>query len=196
MSLDQRLRGALRRSASAVDPDVQRALWAVRRRTRRVVIRQRVTSSLLATALLAAVVVVGPDVLDVIRSQRQPPITPATNPSPSALVGSYQADLTGVGGGLGARGLAGPWTLTLNGDGSILWNPPPGSGLSEGLPRDTYQVSGTTVVTNLFASRLCQSSGVGSYSWSQSGGTLRLVAVDDGCQLRQAILTSAPWRTR
>lgn len=190
MSLDQRLRGALRRSALVVDPDVKRELWAVRRMTRRVVLRRRVATALLVTGVLAVAVLVGPYMPDVIRSQRQ---VLATNPSPSALVGAYEADLTGVDGALAARGLAGSWTLTLNGDGSILWNPPPGSGVAEGLPRDTYQVTGATVVTNLFVSVLCQGTGVGSYSWSRSGGTLAFVAVRDDCELRRLVLTSVPW---
>jgi len=192
MSLDRRLRDALQRSSSVVDPDVGRNLAIVRRRTRRAVIRQRVTTTLLAAAMVAAAVVLGPRLLDIIRSQHE---TPPARPSPSALVGSYHADLTGAGGPLATARLAGPWTLTLNGDGSILWNAPPGSGVTEGLPRDTYQVTGTQLVTNLFRS-LCRGSGVGSYSWTRSGGTLTLVTVRDGCQLRRAILTSVPWRAR
>jgi hypothetical protein len=192
MSLDRRLREALRRSAAVVDPDVERNLATVRRRTRRLVIGQRVTRALLATAVVAAVVVAGPRLLDVIGGQRQPP---AARPSPSALVGSYKVDLTGADGQMAARGLAGPWTLTLNGDGSVLWNAPPGADVTEGLPRDTYQVTGAQLVTNLFQASLCRGSGVGSYSWTRSGRTLTLVAVSDGCELRRTILTSAPWRT-
>ncbi len=192
MSLDRRLRDALQRSSAVVDPDVGRNLATVRRRTRRLVIRQRVTSALLATAMVAAVVVIGPRLLDVIGSRRE---TPAARPSPAALIGSYKVDLTGTDGRLAARGLAGPWTLTLNGDGSILWNAPPGAGVTEGLPRDTYQVTGAQLVTNLFQTSLCRGSGVGSYSWTRSGETLTLVVVSDGCELRRAILTSAPWRT-
>ena len=192
MSLDRRLRDALQRSSSVIDPDVGRNLATVRRRTRRLVIRQRVTSALLATAMVAAVVVAGPWLLDVIGSQRQPP---AARPSPSTLIGSYQVDLTSTNGQLAARGLAGSWTLTLNGDGSILWNAPPGAGVTEGLPRDTYQVTGTQLVTNLFQASLCRGSGVGSYSWTRSGEALMMVAVSDGCELRRTILTSSPWRT-
>jgi hypothetical protein len=192
MSLDRRLRDALQRSAVVVDPDVAPNLATVRRRTRRLVIRQRVTSALLAAAMVVVVVVAGPWVLDVIGSQRE---TPAARPSPSALVGSYKVDLSGADSRLAARGLAGSWMLTLNGDGSVLWNAPPGAGVTEGLPRDTYQVTGAQLVTNLFQTNLCRGSGVGSYSWVRSGGTLTLVAVSDGCELRRTILTSAPWRT-
>jgi hypothetical protein len=192
MSLDRRLRDALQRSSAVVDPDVERNLATVRRRTRRLVIGQRVTGALLAIAVVAAVVIAGPRLLDVIGSQRK---TPTATPSPSTLIGSYKVDLTGADGRLAALGLAGPWTLTLNGDGSILWNAPPGAGVTEGLPRDTYQVTGTQLVTNLFQTSLCRGSGVGSYSWTRSGGMLTLVVVRDGCELRRAILTSSPWRS-
>jgi hypothetical protein len=192
MSLDRRLREALQRSSVVVDPDVGRNLATVRRRTRRLVTRQRIGGALLAAAMVVAVVVAGPWMLDIIGSQRQPP---AARPSPATLVGAYKVDLTGADGRLAARGLAGPWTLALNGDGSILWNAPPGAGVTEGLPRDTYQVTGAQLVTNLFQTNLCRGSGVGSYSWTRSDGTLTLVAVSDGCELRRTILTSAPWRT-
>jgi hypothetical protein len=192
MSLDRRLRDALRRSAAVIDPDVGRNLATVRRRTRRLVIRQRVTNAVLATALVATAVFAGPWMLEVIRSQRD---TPVATPSPSTLLGTYRTDLTGAGGQLSTERLAGTWTLTFGGDGTVLWDPPPGSGVTEGLPRDTYQVAGTQLVTNLFQASLCRGGGVGSYTWSRSGGTLRLVVVRDGCDLRRAILTSASWRT-
>jgi hypothetical protein len=191
MSLDRRLRDALERSSAVVAPDVSRNLAMVRRRSRRLVIRQRVTNALLATAVAAAAVFAGPWMLEVIRSQRERPVA---TPSPSTLVGTYRTDLTEAGGQLASARLAGPWTLTFNGDGSILWDPPPGSGVSEGLPRDTYQVVGVRITTNLFQASLCRGGGVGSYSWTRSGGTLTLVAVRDGCDVRRAILTSSPWR--
>jgi hypothetical protein len=190
MSLDRRLRDGLRRSSAVVDPDVSRNLATVRRRTRRLVIRQRATKALLAMALVATVVFAGPWMLEVIRSQRDRPVA---TPSPAALLGAYKADLTGAGGELAGARLAGPWTLTLNGDGSMLWEPPPGSGVAEGLPRDTYQATGTQIVTNLFQANLCQGVGVGTYTWTRSGATLTLAAVRDGCTLRRAILTTAPW---
>ena len=84
--------------------------------------------------------------------------------------------------------------MTFNGDGSIVWNPPPGSGLIESLPRDPYQVSGTTFSTNLFARSFCQGSGIGTYEWVHSGGTLTLVATSEACAVRRAILTSTPWQ--
>ena len=94
---------------------------------------------------------------------------------------------------LEAEGLAGQWTITLSSNGSIVWDPPSEAGIAESLPRDTYQVSGNSIVTNLFARSLCQGSGVGSYTWSRSEEALGFVVINDDCEPRRAILTSAIW---
>ncbi len=193
MSLDKRVKDALERSSLIVDPDVRRDLSTVRQRTRRAVIRQRITVTLVAAALAALALFFGPRVLDVIRSQRHVPANPPSV-STGPLPGSYRADLTGAGGSVASSNVDGVWSMTFNGDGSIVWNPPPGSDLIESLPRDTYQVSETTFSTNLFARNLCQGSGVGTYGWVRSGGTLTLDATSDDCAVRRAILTSTPWQ--
>lgn len=193
MPLDKRVKDALERSSQIVDPDVRRELSTVRGKTRRAVIRQRIAVTLVAASLAVGAIFFGPRVLDVIRSQRQVPANP---PSVSAgpLPGSYRVDLTGAGGLIASSSVDGAWSMTFNGDGSIVWNPPPGSGLIESLPRDTYQVSGTTFSTNLFATSLCQGSGIGTYGWVRSGRTLMLDATSDDCAVRRAILASTPWQ--
>lgn len=190
MPLDDRLKDSMHRSSLIVDPDVRRDLSTVRRKAHRAVIRQRITNTILVVAVVAAAVYLGPGIVDVIRNQRRVPADPAP---PAQLTGSYRADLSDGEAALQTAGLAGPWTITLNGDGSIVWNPPPGARIEEFLPRDTYQVAGSSIVTNLFARSLCQGSGVGTYSWTLSGGVLGFVAVSDPCELRRAILTSASW---
>jgi hypothetical protein len=114
--------------------------------------------------------------------------------SAGLLPGSYRVDLTGAGGSIASSRGDGAWSMTFNGDGSIVWNPPPGSRLIESLPRDTYQVSRATLSTNLFARSLCQGKGIGTYEWVRSGGMLTFVATSDDCAVRRAILTSSPWR--
>ena len=192
MSLDKRVKDALERSSLIVDPDVRRDLSTVRQKTRRAVIRHRIAVTLVAATLAVGVVFFGPGVLDVIRSQRHVPANPPSV-SNGPLPGSYRVDLTGAGGPVAASSVDGAWSVTFNGDGSIVWNPPPGSGLIESLPRDTYQVSGTTFSTNLFARSLCQGAGIGTYGWVRSGGMLTLDATSDDCAVRRAILTSTPW---
>jgi hypothetical protein len=187
MSLDARVKGALERSSQIVDPDVRRDLSTVRRKRRRLALRQRITATLVAAALIAIGVFLAPRIVEVIRNQRKVPANP---PAPSALVGTYVVDLSGAGGSLASSGVDGRWDLTLAGDGSIVWNPPPGSELKEFLPRDTYQVSGTTLSTNLFARSLCSGSGIGTYGWVRSEGTLTFLATADDCAIRRAMLTA------
>jgi hypothetical protein len=82
MSLDERLRESLRRSSSAVEPDLGENLRAVRRKTRHLVIRQRVGQVAFAMVAVAALVFVAPRVLDFARNFH--PVQPAS-PAPSAL---------------------------------------------------------------------------------------------------------------
>jgi hypothetical protein len=192
MSLEERLREGLRRASAAVEPDVTRELRVVRRRARRLIIGQRVATAVVAAAVLAGAVIFLPRLADLVRGLRE---HPATRPAPAALAGSYRADLRGAGGAVAGRGLAGAWALTLRADGSIVWNPPPGARVVEGEPRDTYQASGTSIVTDLFSATLCRGDGVGTYLWSRAGATLTFRVVRDRCGLRRAILTSAPWRS-
>jgi hypothetical protein len=190
MSLDARVKGALERSSQIVDPDVRRNLSTVRRKTRRLALRQRIVTTVAVAALVALGVFLAPRIVDVIRNQRK---VPANTPS-SSLVGTYEADLSGTGGSIASAGVEGRWVITFAGDGAIVWNPPSGSGLMEGLPRDTYQVSGSSFSTNLFTGSLCRGAGVGTYAWARSGGVLTLLPTNDGCSIRRAILTSFPWR--
>jgi hypothetical protein len=189
MPLDDRVRNSLERASHIVEPDIRQDLASVRRKTRRLVLRQRIGYTLVAAALIVSAVFLAPKVLDVIRNQRQ---TPATEPVPAALAGTYEVDLSGSG-PLTDERLAGPWTITINGDGSIIWTAPRGAGAREGLPRDTFHADGGTIVTNMFASSLCRGKGVGTYTWVVNDGTLSFVTVNDGCRSRRGVLTSAAW---
>ena len=193
MPLDDRVKSALERSTTIVDPDVRRDLATVRRRTSQLALRQRIGGGLLAVALIAGAIFLGPQIVDVIRSQRdtRPADRPTLVPT-ETLVGSYRADLSGVGGQLAAAGLDGAWTLSFNSDGSLVWNAPATGDVSEGLPRDTYQMSGDRIVTTAFVSELCEG-GVGTYTWERIGSALTLRLVDDTCELRTAVLASEPW---
>ena len=202
MSLDARIRAALERSSTDVAPDVRRELATVRRRGRRAVIMHRIVYPLVAAAVIAVLALLVPSVLDSVRSQhlhRQP----GTGPSPpvSSPTGSFRVDLSGIGGSMAASGLDGLWVMTISENGSIEWTPParvasgeahPGA-IAEGLPRDTYTISGARFVTDLFRQDLCAGKGVGAYGWIRSGSTLAFTLVDDACAERAAILTSRPW---
>jgi hypothetical protein len=190
--LNQRLRDALQRSSLVVSPDVRRNLRAVRRRTRVVIIRRRIVSTLAAAAVVGVTVFVAPHVLDFIQSQRETPAFHPPSPTavaPGRLVGAY----LNYGGALARVNLNGPWFLEFKEDGSIVWNPPAGAGIAESLPRDTYQMVGNRIVTDLFRNNLCRGKGIGTYSWRRSGGPLTFGFVDDACAARRAVLTSASW---
>lgn len=190
MALDDRLKDSMQRSSLIVDPDVRHDLSEIRRKTRRAVIRQRIGNTLLVAALVATTVYLGPRVLEIIQSQRR---VPADQILPAELVGTYRVDLSGGEAALVDAGLAGPWTISFNTDGSIVWNPPSGASIGEGFPRDTYQVAGSSIVMNLFVRSLCRGSGVGTYSWTLSGGALEFFVVSDPCDPRRAVLTFASW---
>ena len=132
------------------------------RKAHRAVIRQRMTNTIIVVALAAAALYLGPGIADVIQNQRTEPADPVTS---AQLTGSYRTDLAAVDPELLAERLAGLWMITLSSDGSIVWirHPRQASG---SFPRDTYQVSGSGMVTNVFARSLCQGSGVGSYRWT------------------------------
>ena len=189
MPLDDRVKGALERSSTIVGPDLRRDLSIVRRKTRRAVIRQRVGTGVLLLVMIVAGVFLGPGVLDVIRSQRH---VPAATPSAPVLSGTYQADLSGVG-VLASKNLAGPWQIRLSGDGSVLWEAPQASGVSEGVPNDTYHLTGSSLVTSMFARDLCRGTGAGSYTFTTSTGSLTFSVVSDACDVRRAVLTSVAW---
>jgi hypothetical protein len=81
MSLDERLRGALQHSSSGVDPDLDENLLTVRRKTRRLAIRRRVSLVAFALAVVVGLVLAGPRVIGFLRSF--PPAQPAS-PAPTA----------------------------------------------------------------------------------------------------------------
>jgi len=82
MSVDDRLRIGLRRNAATIEPQVERALASVLRRTRR---RRRIHRSVVAAtslALLVLAALVGPS-LSSSTDPNRPPAPPAEQPEPS-----------------------------------------------------------------------------------------------------------------
>ena len=187
MSVDRRLRQALDRSFPNPTPDVDAGLNLVERKARRAKIRDRVVGTAVVVVIAAALTSMWPLISSFERK-----------PSPGdggrqSLLDSFAVDLSGRGGALQAAGLDGPWTIAFNGDGTIRWSPPPGSGINDALPRDTFQSTDGTLVTSLFQKSLCRGQGVGTYAWSRSGDRLVLRTVDDECALRRVILSAEAW---
>jgi hypothetical protein len=195
MSLDTRVRDALERSSSIVDPDVRRDLATVRRKTRRSIARQRIVFALVAATMIAAAILLAPRVLDVIRTQRG---QPADQPSPAsqAIPGFYGAELTATDGPeIRSANLMGQWTMVVQGDGLIVLSPPVGVTRIGSNPT-SYSVEGARIITTVLRSDLCSGSGPGIYWWQRSGTALTFTVQQDDCSVRVAILTARPWTLR
>ncbi|MDP9301295.1 MAG: hypothetical protein M3P43_10450 [Actinomycetota bacterium] len=191
MSVDGRLRNELTRDASDLDVDVDRFLGDVVRGGRRRQRIRRVGGAVVVMALIAAIAVVGPAVIDVVRHQRIP--AHQGTPAPGAIEGTYaveikRADASGAP-GLQLEGL---WQFTLRGDGLVSVTGPAGANVS--TPRSQYQLEGDRLLTTAFASDTCQ--GVGVYRWSREGSTLSFTLVSDTCPVRVVLFTAHPWQAR
>ena len=158
MSVDERLRSALRDQAEAFVPPVETALDRVRARGGR---WRAVTIALTASAA-AAVAVVGVWAVAEMTGEDAIPTTVPTAPaSPtgaaeddgSPLRGSIRADVAEP------AALAGAWTLTLNGNGTMDVTPPPGfvGDVSGALST----ADSTSFRSTLFGSDLCSGDGTG-----------------------------------
>jgi hypothetical protein len=196
MSIDDRLRDSLHRTSSTVDPDLTENLRIVRRKTRRVVVRQRVMQVTLAVAAIVGLVVATPTITDFVKSfQPRPgaPVSPSQRPDPQDLVGStYSTDVPRGSQVVEDDGLAGIWTMQLEPNGvATMSGPPSFSGVLSGV---SFQVSGNQFRINLFVQDLCSRDRTpGVYEWTRSGAELILTTVQDPCAARVAVLTSRPW---
>lgn len=201
MSLDRRLRQELDRDADRIGADVERNLGAVEARARR---RSSIGSSALLAAaaviVLAIVVRLGSSVPSTGASPGPATASPspsavAASPNPSfeAIAGTYTVSLDASNAAVAANHLAGSWTMRLVADGEIFLSPPAafGSGTSS-LSGLAFTLTADRFRSNIFYNDFCNS--IGTYTWSLSGGRLVFTSVDDTCAIRQALLSTTPWR--
>jgi hypothetical protein len=206
VSLEPRLRDALRAEAASIDPDIEGSLDTVRRRATR-----RAPIPPLAFLGLAAVLVV----ILVVRAGTSAPLGagPSAAPQPTvpapsgsvpaisspggaitypAVAGTYSLTL-GPEPGVAANGLAGLWTMTLEPSG-VLDVTPPATFRAEGVAPtgNAFTQTGRQLRTNLFYNDYCNS--IGTYAWQRSGGQLTLTVVDDACVVRRTLLATTPWQ--
>jgi hypothetical protein len=192
MSLDRRLREGFERLISDIVPDVERHLHVSHRVARRRIIMRRVAMTATSLAVLAVVVVTGPRLLEAFRTERLPagPPSPSAAIGPETIAGTYTVTVDAGPEVVERFGLAGEWTLELNGDGSISMTAPASfDGSVEGY---TFDVSGNVFVTNAFVNDVCneaqgQGRPVGRYEWELVGGDLVLRSTDDACPGRTQI---------
>ena len=88
-------------------------------------------------------------------------------------------------------GLAGRWTIAFGTDGRMTVTAP--STFTGVLSGSLFQIQGDRFRTNLFVQDVCSNLPTNAYSWTQSGNELRFSAIDDPCEGRVAVFTSAPW---
>ena len=186
MSIDPELRSRLNRLASEVDPDVEgRFTQTIRSADRRTRIRRAGTMLFETTAVLALVGIL------VFRSDIG---RFGGDPSPShstGLSGSWTMNLESSEASVVSNGLNGVWVIGFPASGVLDVTPPETYiGASSGY---SFQVTGDSLRTNLLGADVCSSIPPGTYRYQQGAGVLTLIAVDDPCTGRVALLTSSPW---
>jgi hypothetical protein len=186
MSTDPDLRSRLHRLAGEVDPDVERRFTqTIRSADRRTRIRRAGTITFEMTAVLVLVGIL------VFRSDIVPFGGEPTASAPTTLSGSWTTTLDSSETSVVSNGLNGVWVIGFPASGVLDVTPPetyigPSSGYS-------FQVTGDSLRTNLLGADVCSSIPPGTYRYQQGAGVLTLIAVDDACTGRVALLTSSPW---
>jgi hypothetical protein len=182
MSVEDRLRRALRDQAESWDPLVEASLLRVRRRW----VRRRVGVAVLATAAAVAVIV---GILG-LRPQEGlagVPADPAGSSPSQVAVGRYVSTVASP------TPLAGDWVLNLRPDGRIDVTAPPGyAGVLSGV---LFSSTATTFRTTLFQEDVCAGAEVGSYTYTRTSTGITFVAVDDACASRKTFLSTNTWRS-
>jgi hypothetical protein len=196
MPLDERMRETLHRVGASIEPDIERAL----RRTTERFGGRGVAPSLAWVAAAGAVVLVvaiivrgslGTD-LGVGSSPDTGSPTPSASSRPSygSIAGTYRVDLEPGDPSVLELGLAGRWTMTLQATGAIDLGPP-ASFAGSRAEGHTFALGGDSLRTDLYYNDYCDS--VGTYRWARAGEELVLTPIDDGCDIRVALLSTHPW---
>jgi hypothetical protein len=192
MSVDERLRHALRDQADAFVPQVEVALDRVHARGRRS--RWRGAAVAVAGSAAAVAGIVGALAAldespneDATRTD-QPATSVAgtrTDTPPAPLRGTITADVDQPG------VFSGRWTLRLNGNGSIdVWPPPDFSGE---VSRPVFTADGGSFRTSLFGDDVCVGDGTGIYSWLRVGDQIEFQALSDSCAARARFFADSTW---
>jgi hypothetical protein len=186
MSFDGRLREGLDRAASPLDPDIEGSLQSVlARRRRRVHVRQ--AALILATAVAVAASVLGVRIGLGARSADEASSADGTE----QIVGGYEVTLTADDSAGVLPSLVGRWEMQLNTDGTVELAAPDTFRAEQNPLGISYTATESAFRTNIFYDDFCQS--LGSYSWRRTADGLVFDLMDDGCEIRRALLTSQPW---
>lgn len=187
MPFERRLRDELNQAAAPVNPDTERSLFTVLGRRRRRARMRRVTLALAATGLAATIPFTGARIVDSMRSADHPSTVAAAR----QLAGTYQVTLTQADSAGIQPSLAGTWRMRLQADGAIVLTAPAAFPAEGGAAGEVFNADQTTFRTSTLYNAFCTS--VGAYTWRLSGAELTLLADNDPCEIRRALLSTRPW---
>jgi hypothetical protein len=193
MSLDNKLRSGLARSAAAVEfesaPSMADVLARGRRRRRELRTRNvavAVSGALSAIAVCGSLLAQLPRQGDDKSATTSPP-----GPAYLALAGTYQATVESDTPLIRAREMVGTWTLSLTSRGRLELSPP--KGFNRPTRQALFTLDGPRLRTNQTVGGLCTGRD-GVYRYGLSGGRLRLVKITDNCPARAALLGIRQWQ--
>jgi hypothetical protein len=190
MSVERRLREGFARNANSLDPWTEQRLEQVLERHKRRVQFRWAASALAAAAAIAAVVMLGPRLVENVIGPPEP-AAPST-PTVQELSGVFTTTVEEGSAVVRDHDLAGNWSMRLNVDGTMEVDAP--AAYSGVLSAALFGATADRFRTSVFEQDLCSGQGVGIYVWSLSGGALTLTPVDDSCDGRVAVLASSTWQ--
>jgi hypothetical protein len=124
---------------------------------------------------------------------------PATTPTPQLypqLAGTYTLTLSKDDPRVQELDLAGRYTMRLLPDGVMLLSVPEGFGGEGPSPSGiSFRLSGNQFTTNAFVNFTCPGS-VGVYRWELDRDRLTFAPLEEGCEFRQVLFSSEPWRAQ
>ena len=199
MSVDDRVRDALRRTAQRNDRDRELGgpLASVERRGLRARRVRHAVTVLMTISAIALVAILGPGILREIRSDRAPS-PPASSTQPTdpyqRVAGTYTVRLS-VGSPLASQtGTAGPWIVRLGPGGEMTLIGPSSFASAPVLSR--YTLAGDRFSTDAFSGQAGCPESTGSYRWERTASDLVLQPVAETCDIRRAVFGSAPLTPR
>jgi hypothetical protein len=112
------------------------------------------------------------------------------------IAGTYTVTLSNEDPRVEELDLAGAYTMRLLPDGVMLLSVPRGFGGEGPSPSGiSFRVSGNQFTTNAFVNFTCPGS-VGVYRWELDEDRLTLAPLEEGCEVRQILFSSEPWRAQ
>lgn len=191
MSVDERLRSALRNQAESFAPPVETALDTVRARGA----RRRSATVALGAAAAAAIAIGGAWAVSELSGEYA--LLPAeTATAPASPTSAAEGDASPLRGQITAdvadpTALTGTWTLTLNGNGTMDVAPP--TGFEGDVSGALFTADTTSFRTTLFQNDVCRGEGTGIYTWLRVGERIEIQEVTDTCTGRTAFFENATW---